>query len=68
MRIENRIETVAAVNLRIEEARQTLARLKETTWGIARREINSERYVVLPAGSVIGWTVDTRPAVKLSSE
>ncbi len=53
----------------IEEARQTLARLEETTWGIVLREIEGERFVVLPAGALAypPWTVDTRPAVKLSS-
>ena len=69
-RIQARIETAAALDLEIEEARQTLARLEATTWGIALREIEGERFVVLPAGALAypPWTVDTRPAVKLSNK
>ena len=69
-RIEARIQTAAALDLDIEEAHQTLARLEATTWGIALREIEGERFVVLPAGALAypPWTVDTRPAVKLSNE
>ena len=69
-RIQARIQTVAALDLEIEEARQTLARLEATTWGIALREIEGERFVVLPAGALADppWTVGTRPAVKLSNE
>ena len=69
-RIETRIQTAAALDLGIEAARQTLARLEETTWGIALREIEGERFVVLPTGALAypPWTVDTRPAVKLSSD
>ena len=68
--IQARIETAATLDLEIEEARQTLARLEAATWGIALREIEGERFVVLPAGSLAypPWTVDTRPAVKLSNE
>ncbi len=70
MRIQARIQTAAALDVDIEEARQTLARLEETTWGIALREIEGERFVVLPTGSLAypPLTLDTRPAVKLSSE
>ena len=69
-RIQARIQTAAALDLGIEEARQTLARLETTTWGIALREIAGERFVVLPAGTLDypPWTVGTRPAVKLSNE
>ena len=69
-RIEARIQTAAALDVDIEEARQTLARLEETTWGIALREIEGERFVVLPTGALAypPWTVGTRPAVKLSNE
>ncbi len=54
----------------IEEARQTLAKLEETTWRVELREIDGERFVVLPAGSLERppWTVGGRPALKLSSE
>ena len=69
-RIQARIETAAALDLEIEEAGQTLARLEATTWGITLREIEGERFVVLPVGALAypPWTVDTRPAVKLSNE
>ena len=69
-RIQARIQTVAALDLQIEEARQTLARLEATTCGIALREIEGERFVVLPVGVLAypPWTVSTRPAVKLSNE
>ena len=69
-RIEARIQTAAALDLDIEEARETLARLEATTWGIVLQEIEGERFVVLPAGALAypPWTVDTRPAVKLSNK
>ena len=46
------------------------ARLEATTWGITLREIEGERFVVLPAGALAypPWTVDNRPAVKLSNK
>ena len=67
--IQDRIETLAAANARIEEAHETLAELEADTWGIALREIKGERYVVLPFGTVAdpGWEVRDRPAVKLSN-
>ena len=69
-RIQVRIETVAELDRDIEEARQTLAQFGKDTWGIALREIEGERFVVLPAGSLAypPLTVGTRPAVKLSNE
>ena len=68
--IQRRIETLAAVNVEIDQARETLAEIEETTWGVTLREIDGERYVVLPAGTLDypPWTVGGRPAVKLSSE
>ncbi len=68
-RIQARIQTVAALDLEIEEARRTLERLEATTWRITLRD-EGERFVVLPAGALAypPWTVDTRPAVKLSNE
>ncbi|MDE0260492.1 MAG: hypothetical protein OXR82_19160 [Gammaproteobacteria bacterium] len=67
--IQNRIETLATANARIEEAHETLAELEADTWGIALREIEGERYVVLPFGTRAdpGWEVRDRPAVKLSN-
>ena len=69
-RIEARIQTAATLDLEIEEARQTLARLEATTWGIALREIEGERFVVLPTGTLNDppLTVGGRPALKLSNE
>ena len=68
--IHDRIETLAAANARIEEAHETLAELEADTWGIGLREIEGERYVVLPFGTLAdpGWEVRDRPAVKLSRE
>ena len=69
-RIQARIQTAAALDLGIEEARQTLTRLEAATWGITLREIEGERFVVLPVGALAypPRTVGTRPAVKLSNE
>ena len=50
--IERRIETLAAANVQIEEARWTLAEIEEATWGVTLREIDGERFVVLPAGTL----------------
>ena len=43
--IQRRTETLAAVNVRIEQARETLAEIEETTWGLTLQEIDGERYV-----------------------
>ena len=68
--IERRIETLAALNVPIEQARETLAEIEETTWGVTLREIDGDRYVALPAGTLgrPSFTVDGRPYVKLSRE
>ena len=68
--IERRIETLATVNVQIEQARETLAGIEETTWGVTLREIDGERFVVLPDATLDypPWTVGGRPAVKLSRE
>ena len=69
-RVQDRIETLAALDLQIEEARDTLAEIEETTWGVTLLEIGGERVVVLPDGTLANppWTVDGRPALKLPSE
>ena len=69
-RIESRIETAVDLDVRIEEARRTLAQMEVDTWGVVLREIEGERYVVLPFGTLDNpaWTVRDRPAVKLSRE
>ena len=68
--IEWKVETLAALTADIEEARETLTKIEETTWGLELREIDGERFVVLPAGTPDRpfWTVGGRPALKLSSE
>ena len=65
---QDRIETAGALDFHIEQARETLAGIEEQTWGLTLREIDGERYVVLPTGTVAdpGWEVRDRPAVKLS--
>ena len=70
IRIENQLQALAILNVDIGQARRTLAQLEETTWRVELREIDGERFVVLPAGSMEHppWTVGGRPAVKLSSE
>ena len=68
--IQSRIETLAVLEVRIDEARDTLAEIEDTTWGVTLREIDKERFVVLPDGTLDHppWTVGGRPALKLSSE
>ena len=69
-RIQDRIETLATLAVRIEHARATLAQIEETTWGVTLLEIDGERFVVLPHGTLDRppWTVGKRPALKLPSE
>ena len=66
--IDARFETLAEVNVRIERARETMAEMTETTWGVELREIDGERYAVLPAGTPgrPAFTMDGRPYMKLS--
>ena len=68
--IEDRLNALAILNVDIGQARRTLAQLEKTTWSVELREIDGERFVVLPAGSLERppWTVGGRPALKLSSE
>ena len=69
--IQSLIETRGALEFEIQEARQTVERLKETTWGVVLHEgEEGRRFAVLPAGSLQDppWTVGGRPAVPLSSE
>ncbi len=68
--IEQQIEALTVLRVDIAEARQTLAQLEGKTWSVELREIDGERFVVLPAGSLERppWTVGGRPALKLSSE
>jgi len=68
--IDSRFETLTEVNIRIERARETLAEMEETTWGVELREIDGERYVTLPAHTPArpAFTMDERPYLKLSRE
>ena len=68
--IEQQIEVLAVLRVDIEEARATLTRIKDATWGLELTEIDGERFVVLPAGTLDSrpGIVGGRPALKLSSE
>ena len=68
--IELRTEALATLNRQVEEARWTLDEIEETTWGVTLREIDGDRFVVLPFGTLDNppWTVRDQPAVKLSRE
>ena len=68
--IEQQIETLAVLRVDIAQARQTLAQLEEKTWSVELREIDGQRFVVLPDGSLEHppWTVGGRPALKLRGE
>ena len=68
--IQHRIETLAVLEVRIDQARETLVDIEETTWGVTLREIDWERFVVLPDGTLANppWSVGGRPALKLSSK
>ena len=68
--IQSRIETLSMLEVRIDQARETLVEIEDTTWGVTLFEIDGERFVVLPDGALEDppWTVGGRPALKLSSE
>ncbi len=68
--IQDRIERLAELDYDIYDARQTLAQLEVDTWGVALLEIEGERVVVLPAGTLEDprWTWRDRPVVKLSNK
>ena len=62
--IQSLIETRAALEFEIQEARQTIERLKETTWGVVlHEEEQGRKFVVLPKGTLDypPWTVGGRP-------
>ena len=69
-RVQSRIETLATLEVEIEWARETLAEIEDTTWGVTLLEVDGDRFVVLPLGALENppWTVGGRPALKLSSE
>ena len=68
--IQARIERLAELDYDIYDARQTLAQMEVDTWGVALLEIEGERVVVLPTGTLedprLTWR--GRPVVKLSNK
>ena len=52
MRIESQLQTLAILDVDVEQARRTLTQLERTTWRVELREIDGERFVVLPPGSL----------------
>ena len=68
--IQERIERIAELDYDIHDARQTLAQMEVDTWGVALLEIEGERVVVLPAGTLEDprFTWRDRPVVKLSNK
>ena len=68
--IQDRIERVDELDYDIYEARQTLAQMEVDTWGVALLEIEGERVVVLPTGTLEDprFTWRGRPVVKLSNK
>ena len=68
--IQDRIERLAELDYDIYDARQTLAQMEVDTWGVALLEIEGERVVVLPAGTLEDprFTWRERPVVKLSNK
>ena len=61
--IEQQIEAVAVLRVDIAESRATLARVEAATWGVRLREIDGDRFVVLPSGTLasLPWTVGGLP-------
>ena len=68
--IQDRIETLGEMDVRTEWAREMLAEIEETTWGVELLESSGDRYVSLPADTPVrpAFTVDGRPYLKLSRE
>ncbi|MCY4600658.1 MAG: hypothetical protein OXF27_12160 [Acidobacteria bacterium] len=69
-RIESQLQALAILRVDIDQAHETLTELEARTWRVDLVEIDGERYVVLPLGSLEHppWRVGGRPAVKLSGE
>ncbi len=68
--IQSQTETVAKLDLDIEQTRQTLARMKVDAWRIVPPRIEGEQAVALPAGTPDKprWIWRERPAAKQSRE
>ena len=68
--IQSLIETREALEIEIQEARQTIERIEQTTWGVKLVEVNGQRFAILPESTPDNplGTMDGRPTVRLSSE
>ena len=68
--IQSLIETRAALEFEIQEARQTIERIEQTTWGVKLVEVNGQRFAILPESTPENplLSMDGRPTVRLSSE
>ena len=68
--IQSLIETRAALEFEIQEARQTIERIEQTTWGVKLVEVNGQRFAILPESTPENplGIMDGRPTVRLSSE
>ena len=68
--IQSLIETRRALEFEIQEARQTIERIEQTTWGVKLVEVNGQRFAILPESTPENplLTMDGRPTVRLSSE
>ena len=68
--IQSLIETRGALEFEIQEARQTIERIEQDTWGVKLVEVNGQRFAILPESTPENplLTMDGRPTVRLSSE
>ena len=68
--IQSLIQTRAALEIEIQEARQTIERIEQTTWGVTLVEVNGQRFAILPESTPENplLSMDGRPTVRLSSE
>ena len=68
--IQSLIETRAALEIEIQEARRTIERIEQDTWGVKLVEVNGRRFAILPESTPENplLTMDGRPTVRLSSE
>ena len=68
--IQSLIETKAMLEIEIQEARQTIERIEQDTWGVKLVEVDGRRYAILPESTPENplLTMDGRPTVRLSSE
>ena len=68
--IQSLIETRGALEFEIQEARQTIERIEQDTWGVKLVEVNGRRFAILPESTPENplLTMDGRPTVRLSSE